>query len=188
MLAIVNYGRFWRRDKVFWGRGKNKGHLKGQLKGQKTIVVDFRFQIGIYVLFDANRRPIYIGQAGMGNARLFGRLKQHQRDHLRDRWTLFSWYGLRGYNEGNQKLSEHHTPDSWVKNRKRRDALHETEAVLISVIEPPSNRRGPNWVETKEFHQFIDERVPLDVGEIVRQLPKRLAKIEEILEEWDEDE
>jgi hypothetical protein len=187
MLAIENYGRFWRRDKVFWGKGKNKGHLKGRLKRQKNFVIDFRLQIGIYVLFDADRTAIYIGQAGMGNARLFGRLKQHQRDHLRDRWTHFSWYGLRGYNVGNEKLSEHHKPESWIKNRQRRDALYETEAVLISVIEPPMNRRNPNWTGTEEFYQFLDPRVPLDMSETIRLLPARLTKIEKTLKNWEED-
>jgi hypothetical protein len=58
MLAIENFGRFWRRDKSYWGRGRgNKGQLKGHLKRNKKVEVDFREQIGIYVLFDANRNP-----------------------------------------------------------------------------------------------------------------------------------
>ena len=188
MLAIENYGRFWKREKVFWGRGRNKGHLEGTLKGKKSVKIDFRFQIGIYVLFDLNRRPIYIGQAGLGNARLFSRLKTHQKDHLRDRWTHFSWYGLRGYNEGNEKLSNHHRPESWIRNRQRKDALHESEAVLMSVIEPPSNRRGPNWTGAKEFYQFIDERVPQDTHEIVVSLTKKVTDIQKTLKGWDDEE
>ena len=178
MLAIENFGRFWRREKVYWGRGKNKGHLKGQLKRSKSVVVDFRDQIGIYVLFDAARRPLYIGQAGMGNARLFDRLKQHRSDHLGDRWQYFSWFGLRGFNATNEKLTEHQKPSSKIRNRKRSDALHETEAVLINVIEPPLNKRGPNWVGTKEFVQFIDDRVPLDSDELIRQIAQQIRQIE----------
>ena len=178
MLAIENFGRFWRREKVFWGRGKNKGHLKGSLKRSKSVVVDFRNQIGIYVLFDADRRPLYVGQAGIGTARLFQRLKTHRIDHLGDRWHYFSWFGLRRHNENNKKLSEHQKPSSAIRKRKRIDALHETEAVLISVVEPALNKRGPNWTGSKEFLQFIDERVPLDDSEMLREIAQRLNNIE----------
>jgi len=72
MLAIENFGRLWRRDKVHWGAGSNKGHLNGILKAsKKSLPVDFRSQIGIYVLFNANHQIVYVGQAGLGNVRLF---------------------------------------------------------------------------------------------------------------------
>ena len=69
---IKNYGIMWRRDSVFWGRGSNRGLLEGRRSGK---IIDFREQIGVYVLYDEGRRPIYIGQAGQGNARLFSRLR-----------------------------------------------------------------------------------------------------------------
>ncbi|MBM3543698.1 MAG: GIY-YIG nuclease family protein [Alphaproteobacteria bacterium] len=181
MLAIENYGRFWRRDKVYWGRGKNKGHLKGELKRNKSIEVDFRDQIGIYVLFDANRRPLYVGQAGIGNARLFQRLKKHRSDHLSDRWQYFSWFGLRRHNENNKRLSKHQKPTSAIRMRNRRDALHETEAVLISVVEPILNKRGPNWTGSKEFMQHLDERVPLDDSEMLGNIVKTIEGIDAIV-------
>jgi hypothetical protein len=115
MLTIENYGRRWRRDKIAWGKGSNKGHLKGMLKRSKTTAVDFRDQIGIYVLFSSAGDAVYVGQAGMGNKRLFGRLKDHRRDHLKDRWTHFSWFGLRGYNKKNMKLSGFHKPETIIK-------------------------------------------------------------------------
>ncbi|HXZ68693.1 MAG TPA: GIY-YIG nuclease family protein, partial [Alphaproteobacteria bacterium] len=87
MLAIETYGLRWSRDKIYWGAGSNKGHLKGRLKGKRSTIVDFRDQIGIYVLFDPNGRVVYIGQAGTGDKGLFGRLRDHRKDHLRDRWT-----------------------------------------------------------------------------------------------------
>src|SRR3569832_1312077 len=62
--VIKNYGLMWRRDAVFWGKGNRKGVLEGRRSG-KTI--NFRDQIGVYVLYDESRRPVYVGQAGQGN-------------------------------------------------------------------------------------------------------------------------
>jgi hypothetical protein len=179
MLAIENFGRLWRRDKVYWGAGSNRGHLKGVRKGnKKSKPVDFRAQIGIYVLFNSNREVVYVGQAGIGNARLFSRLKRHRVDHLKDRWTHFSWFGLRGVNEGNQKLSNYHKPETRIRRRNRKDALHETEAVLISIVEPPLNKRGPNWQNSREYVQYIDKSVPKDTPELVSEIANRISKIE----------
>ena len=181
MLAIENYGRRWRRDKVHWGAGSNKGHLKGYRQGAKLKPVDFRTQIGIYVLFGSGGDVVYVGQAGLGNARLFARLKAHTRDHLRDRWTHFSWFGLRGVNTGNNRLSEFHKPETRISRRNRRDALHETEAVLMSVVEPPLNRRGPNWQGSREYKQHADDG-PKDSSELVLEIATRLRKVESTLQ------
>jgi len=135
MLAIENFGRFWRKEKVFWGRGKNKGHLKGRMKRRKSVVVDFRDQIGIYVLFDADRKPLYVGQAGIGNARLFQRLKAHRSDHLGDRWHYFSWFGLRRHNANNKKLSGHPTCQ-WITahSRARNARVIEHQPVDVEIV------------------------------------------------------
>src|SRR5580698_4334444 len=88
--VIKNYGLMWRRDSVFWGRGYNRGSLQGR---RSRRVIDFREQIGVYVLYDEGRRPVYVGQAGQGNARLFNRLRNHRGDALSQRWQYFSWFG-----------------------------------------------------------------------------------------------
>lgn len=182
MLTIENYGRRWRREKIAWGAGNSKGHLCGTLRRSKSTVVDFRDQIGIYVLFDPGGNVVYVGQAGMGkNKRLFGRLKDHRSDHLRDRWTHFSWFGLRGYNEKSKNevkpLAGYHKTTTAIRKKKRSDALHEVEAVLMSVVEPPLNKRGPNWMGSKEFLQYVDSTMPQSPDEIVHELPKKLAAL-----------
>ncbi len=181
MLAIEGYGRWWRRDRVFWGtggKGDNRGHLKGFAKGRSSVIVDFRDQIGTDVLFNENRDVVYVEQAGIGNKRLFGRLNDHRFDHLRDRWTYFSWFRLRGKNPKSNRLSKHHRPESWLPRRQRKDARHETEAVLMAVVEPPLNKRGPNWTGSIAYRQYIDLRVPPDMQEIVSALPQQLQRIE----------
>ena len=54
-------------------------------RAAKTTVIDFSNQIGVYVLYDRVCRPIYVGQAGQGSARLFNRLRTHRRDGLAHR-------------------------------------------------------------------------------------------------------
>jgi len=95
-MLIHNYGLFWRRSDVFWGRPKVNGHLKGfSAKQIKSNPVDFRDQQGVYILYDDNFKIVYVGQSGNGSQRLFLRLKQHKRDALAERWSRFSWFGIR---------------------------------------------------------------------------------------------
>jgi hypothetical protein len=35
-------------------------------------------------------------------------------------------------------------------------ALDEIEAVLMQIVEPRLNKRGPNWKDTIEYYQFSD--------------------------------
>src|SRR3954471_20880699 len=93
---IQNYGLFWRRSNVLWGRPRVLGHLKGiRARAMSAPAVDFRDQAGVYVLYDDNFRLVYVGQAGAGNDFLFSRLRRHRKDALADRWTRFSWFGIR---------------------------------------------------------------------------------------------
>ena len=59
-----------------------------------------------------------------------------------------------------------------------RDALHETEAVLLNVLEAPLNKRGPKWKDTKEFVQVFDEDALLDSEEMLRSILSRVKRIE----------
>jgi hypothetical protein len=68
--------------------------------------VNFIDQIGVYALYDEDRRIVYVGQAGNGHATLFARLKQHMNgSNLWNRWIYFSWVGFKEVN-GNGLLSQ----------------------------------------------------------------------------------
>lgn len=54
---IRNFGHLWERKYLNYGRPKVKGHLKGYLS-PRSPEVDFREQIGIYVLFDKDLNPV----------------------------------------------------------------------------------------------------------------------------------
>jgi hypothetical protein len=172
MPIIKNYGLRWLRDKVEWGSpGKgNSGRLRGKpaaLKRSKTV--DFRDQIGIYVLYESGFVPIYIGQAGNGNARLFARLRNHCNDHLRDRWTHFSWFGFRDVNN-NLSLSEKQNPRARALLTYS-SALAEIEGILIQVLEPRLNEQGPGWRQTaEEYVQAGLEDESVRISEVLEEI------------------
>ena len=163
MLAIRTYGHFWSRELIDWGRQNKKGTLLAARKpGAKKPTTDFREQIGIYALFDENREIVYIGQTGSGSKRLWSRLRDHNRGQLRDRWTNFSWFGFLSVSDNSLGLRE--IPNaveienySGLKEEVAGsfgDALNEIEAVLIQLVEPRLNKRGPNWKDSVEYFQF----------------------------------
>ena len=91
-MTIKNYGLMWERDCVHWsGARGNAGRLMGKgpigKPNKDQLEVDFRHQIGVYILY-RNESVVYVGQAGAGNNTLFSRLKNHFVDHLADRWGL----------------------------------------------------------------------------------------------------
>ena len=174
--VIKNYGLMWRRDQVFWGRGRNRGVLNGRRSRRE---IDFRDQIGVYVLYDEGRSPIYVGQAGQGHARLFNRLRSHQRDSLAHRWHYFSWFGLLSVNK-NGELS------GWDNASKRvagtiRSTLNEIEGVLIAATEPAFNKQGARFRGIARYRQVAHpdaEYVPQkELRDLVSELVRKVDKL-----------
>ena len=166
-MLIRNYGLFWKADDVFWGKPGVIGHLKGVLaKSVTTEPVDFRLQQGVYVLYDDNFKLLYVGQAGASdNQRLFTRLKQHMRDNLNGRWTKFSWFGIRGVENGQltQEATEATTTNSAV--------LNHIEAILIASAEPPHNRQGGRFGEdVSQYLQHKDEALGPKLEDMIREI------------------
>lgn len=154
-MLIQNYGLFWHRHWIHYGAGGNAGHLKGVLTGAKTSdPVDFRDQQGVYCLYDDTFRLVYAGQAGGKNdQRLFDRLKQHREDRVSERWTKFSWFGIRSVLDSGKLKAEKATihPDIG-------DVLNHIEAILIAAAEPVHNRQGGCFGDTVEqYLQWRDE-------------------------------
>ena len=180
--VIKNYGLMWRRDSVFWGAGGegNRGVLAGRYRG---ISINFRNQIGVYVLYDEGRRAIYVGQAGQGHARLFKRLRSHQRDFLAHRWQYFSWFGLLSVNKSG-KLSGHDDKSKRVTGTLK-STLNEIEGVLIAAMEPPFNKQGARFRGIARFRQLPHpdaERVPpKQVRDLLDKINRKLDVLKERL-------
>jgi hypothetical protein len=163
-MLIRNFGHLWERKYLNYGRPKVRGHLKGYLS-PRSGEVDFREQMGIYVLFDKDLSPVYIGQAGK-NQKLFGRLKQHDTDHLWNRWEHFSWFGFRRVNK-NGDLSLF---DDLHKTFKISGTLllNEIEGALITALEPKLNKQGARWKDVDEYFQFVDdEKEDVTLGHVL---------------------
>ena len=144
----------WTRNGVDWGKKGPGGSalLEGVMVGNRSRIVDFSRQMGIYVLYDRFEQPVQIGQAKV----ILNRLRQHRRDHLRNRWEYFSWFGFWKVSVNND-LQDKDKADELKKLTTLGEALNEIEAVLIQVMEPRLNRRGPNWKLSEEYLQRKNE-------------------------------
>lgn len=171
-MLIHNYGLFWRRENVFWGRGRKAGHLKGFLASARTAEpIDFRDQQGIYVLYDDGFRIVYVGQAGSGGkSRLFNRLKRHTKDLLSDRWARFSWFGVRGVRQNGKLRAE-----NIAAHPQLNEVLDHIEAVLIAAAEPPHNRQGGRFGDNvDQYLQYRDEEnLGPRMTEMIREMWKK---------------
>lgn len=185
MAFIKNYGLFWERELVRWGsKGPgNPGALIGY-KANSSKPVDFRDQAGVYVLYDGADIPslkvTYVGQVGRAKGdSLLGRLRNHTRDHLWNRWTRFSWFGVFAIGKGNKLV---HTKVTKVIHPQLSDVVDHLEGVLITMLEPPKNKRGANWKATAspavEFFQEDDGR-----RDVVAKLAAVQARLDELAED-----
>lgn len=171
-MLIHNYGLFWRKAWVHWGRGSNAGHLKGLRVGAKTgVPVDFRYQQGVYCLYDESFKLVYVGQAGGKNdQRLLRRLSQHREDAVSERWSRFSWFGVRQVLQTGELKAEKDSAHPEIG-----DVLNHIEAILIAAAEPVQNRQGGKFGDRVE--QYIqyrdDENVGPDVEGMIRELWKK---------------
>lgn len=156
-MLIRNYGLFWRRNDVFWGRQRNAGHLLGRkVDEKKSEPVNFRDQVGLYALYDESCRLVYFGQAGRGKTqKLFDRLKNHLNDSIADRWQRFSWFGTRFVRKDGILSAERDNQQSEMPI-----ALDHMEAIVLAVAEPTHNKQGGRFGKNVEqYIQFRDEDV-----------------------------
>ena len=177
---IANMGLFWREDCVYWGAGSKAGHLNGVRAGAKTSKpVNFRKQRGIYVLY-SDYKIIYIGQAGTGNASLFGRLKRHTRDDLAERWNRFSWFGLDRVLVKSGRLAAQ-TKAAYPSTTT---ILNHIEGILIHATEPPLNRQGGTFGQgVHRYRQCRDDRLGKTATEASKHTNQEIKKIQQQLDE-----
>lgn len=164
---IRNYGLFWKAEDIFWGAGSNPGTLLGLLAWNITSdAVDFRDQRGVYVLY-ADYDLVYVGQNN--GQQLLGRLKQHRKDDLSERWNRFSWFGIRAV-KANGELAQYNQA-AHVPNR---DVLNHIEAIRRAPAKSPRRkiRRQRPTILTEARSAFR----PLGEGDAAEDLqdPRRI--------------
>ena len=168
-MLIKNYGLFWLRHRIHWGAGRNKGHLKGVPAKNKTgKPVNFRYQQGVYALYDESFGLVYVGQVGRSKGGLLSRLKDHRTDHLSQRWSRFSWFGVYDVKD-NRELE---TKVRWRKKPALNIMLNHIEGILIAVSEPPNNRQGGRFgEEVSQYLQYVDhENIYPDQQDMIKKI------------------
>jgi hypothetical protein len=168
-MLIQNYGLFWEGTQVLWQGAGPAGAAAlwgwGPRRNSNRGIVNFREQTGVYVLY-ANYVPIYVGQAGSGNADLFDRLRHHWNVDMRGRWDRFSWFGTRWVTNSG-RLSELPKKNFKTDLIEMHDHL---EALLLAAMEPPLNRQGGKWGSASRYSQERDPRLGLTQEAMLRKL------------------
>ena len=173
-MLIRNYGLYWSPKKVFWGYPGVEGTLFGvPRRSRTTSATDFRDQIAVYVLCQ-EFRPIYVGQTGTGNARLFRRLRAHRKDHLRGRWDSFCWFGVIPVTGRSRRLKR-----SYRIKPDLNDVLNHIEAILIAVLEPKLNLQRGRFGSAEHYLQADDARLDEPLETQVQQLLEKVTSLEE---------
>lgn len=156
-MLVRNYGLYWASEKVHWShQGGTSGSLLGVPDNRVTAKpTDFREQIAVYALYK-NFQPVYVGQTGSAQNRLWLRLRQHRRDHLKDRWDSFSWFGLIPVTTKGKSLRL-----NFQIKPKTNEVLDHIEAILTAVIEPPLNLQRGRFGKAQQYVQMEDPNLPL---------------------------
>lgn len=156
-MKITSFGLFWRESEIDWNPGQGyrdsfrllgrKGANRGTIQ-----ITDFRFQQGIYILYD-EYGPSYVGLTraqGLGK-----RLKDHLDDHLAGKWDRFSWFGFRPIGQANSKsgiLELDQPPEDLTDDTNT--TIGDLEALLIRAIGPKRNTAYPSFKGADEWIQI----------------------------------
>lgn len=155
-MRVTSYGLFWREAEIDWHPGQgnaNSFRLLGRVGANRGTLkmADFRYQQGIYVLYD-DYGPVYVGLTR--NQGLGKRLKDHLSDHLENKWDRFSWFGFTPLSpKANAKgMIELHdsnhevTEDTWA-------TIGDLEALLIRLMNPKNNTVKMKFADAQEWKQ-----------------------------------
>jgi hypothetical protein len=154
-MQVTTFGRFWRRDEIVFspGRGSRDFVLLGRTGGTaKTIhLADFRYQSGIYILFDGYG-PTYVGltrDQGLGK-----RLKDHTTDRHKNSWERFSWFGFLPVASRPDATGICELTENIVKVSEDTNAtIGDLEALLIQAMGTRENRASMKFQKAREWTQ-----------------------------------
>ena len=163
-IVIPCYGTYWDRNLVQW----RNCTLLGKQQGEEAEVVDFSYQTGVYVLYQWPR----VNYVGRTNSNLYQRLNEHASDDSKGPWDKFSWFGLRAVGEDGVLSDPEAKPDF-----QRTVAM--MEALLISSLEPPFNRRAGDGMGAKYFQvpsSEIEEREQRKIAKAMERLFQKVRQ------------
>ena len=185
-MAIVAYGkRFSWEDSLFYHGYKHDdienhirilGHKSNGLRFRAPDTApeaDFTRSSGVYLLHAPDGEIVYVGQA----KQLGSRLIAHSGDHLRDRWTHYSWFATSAgltVSESND-VGSLHIEHVDAHNPQPSLSLDTLEAILRTTIEPRYNLQSGRWRGVPQFAQSVEYRF-MYLREVYEQ-NKRIKKL-----------
>jgi hypothetical protein len=160
-VLIKSYGLFWQLDEVDWhpGIGTKGGFRLLGRHGErlpKLRLANFRFQKGIYILYD-NHGAHYVGLT-MGEG-LGKRLKDHLHDIHEGLWNRFSWFGFCSVLSRTGQDNIHKLGKMAVNtNVNPASIIKDTEALLIRAMGLRnintmrfSEKKAVEWTQVKKL-------------------------------------
>ncbi|MEO0030525.1 MAG: hypothetical protein RIS94_283 [Pseudomonadota bacterium] len=159
-MKITSYGLFWRTEEIEWAPGggnRDSFRLLGRVgKNKPTIkIADFRFQTGIYILYD-DYGAYYVGlsRAGLGK-----RLKDHTKDDHADKWDRFSWFGFRPIADADRIGIRQLSSINEEITENAHATIGDLEALLIKAMGPKANSANMNLKDAAEWKQIEWESI-----------------------------
>jgi len=141
--SLEAFGMYWNRQRVKWS-GTPRLFGKSHPKAARVNLAD---QYGVYLLYDAYREVVYVGQ--VSKQPIWQRLAQHTSDRLTSRWHRFSWFGIRPVAEDGE------LGDVSTGTITPQRLIRTLEALLIEALEPRQNRVRTSY-SGKEYIQATD--------------------------------
>ncbi len=188
-MSVRAFGKFFSwEETLFWQGWKNEEGKYARILGHelsrqaykdpvRQAEVEFSTAPGIYLLHDQFGKTIYVGQA----KRLAARLITHSGDHLRNRWTHYSWFATEQGNTPNESygIGKENAELENAEDNADTLSLNILEAVLRTAMEPRLNLQGGRWERAKQYAQSVEyEFVYLrEVYDEVRSLKKKNKKV-----------
>jgi len=172
-MLLRTYGLMWNPELVDWGSpgAGLKGRLVGEVRyKRKKINIDVWAGTGIYVLYN-DFQPVYAGKAlGMD---LGARVRNHLSDRLVDRWDSFSFYLV---NKCRKSSNPGLSSDPTTRGVKTNHIVDTLESLIISIANPPLNRRHESLPKADEVSQ-VPVREVVDIHERVRKIYEMVEKM-----------
>jgi hypothetical protein len=166
---------FWSVEEVNWFPGHTGARFellgRRNKKSPALQVCDFRFQTGIYVLYD-DYGPYYVGltrHQPIGN-----RLRQHLVDAHAGKWDRFSWFGFRRvltrtFPDGTRDLGK--VPSRLLTDS--RSTIGDIEALLIQSlgVHHRGNKHQERFASAEHWEQVMAHEVDAYLRRLIKPTP-----------------
>ena len=182
-MTIKAFGKFYSwEDSLFFPGYEEGGHnirvlghtLPGGTRYRSPTSHperEFTHSAAVYLLHQTFEQVLYVGQA----KELGKRLVSHSGDHLRGRWSYYSWFSIDAGSDpaASRPVRTDDAEAEEADDRRPALSLNQLEAILRTACEPPLNLQGGRWDGALLYAQSLEYRYVYlrEVWEKVSTLP-----------------